>query len=685
MNGLFCDWAAGSWKCIPTSNAQALIRRNIAVSKKWPVHKGQGDIHHCIIHPNKRSLIQCRSSNQDDNILDSMSTAPHPHHHDLCPDFCLEFGTAGLRAKMQPGPHGINTTTIQQTAQGICTYLLKSSPNLLLSSEEDGGGGICIGYDGRHNSKTFANIISAVFLSQGITVHLFSKTVPTPAVSFAVTHLGTAAGLVVTASHNPKEYSGLKVFASNGCQIISPTDELISNEIRRKLDLWDIASTYGSLKGEGVDGVGGNLSLSKDGVPNLKDPLSKIQQAYTSSLKSLVQYRSNEINSKSPPLVYTALHGVGTPWMDMAFSAVGLPPLIKVVEQCSEDPEFPTVLFPNPEEGEGVWALTLSTAEKVGARVAIANDPDADRLAVAEHVIDVDNKGGGRWVFFTGNEIGAMLACWVLKNEKEKMNTMMKNKGESQQQEKQQLAVLSSTVSSHFLSKIAKVEGASWTETLTGFKWLGNEAIAREKEGQVPIFAFEEALGFALCKLSKDKDGISAAVAIAELTGHLYNKNDSSGDSGPTTLCAYLASLKAKYGYTAYRSCYFIANPPQRSIGLFNRLRRTLPSKINGLEVSGVRDLGTGLDSNESDGRAKLPWKSGDLMITYTLEGGLARVTIRASGTEPKLKVYLEVENSPSKKGEGEKEVERRADVLLESVIKELVVPEEAGLVYPSS
>lgn len=525
----------------------------------------------------------------------------------------------------------MNAVTVQQTAQGLCAYLEAQPHEAALLR----AAGVTIGYDGRHHSREFALIAAAVFASRGYTAHLFGELVPTPFVPAAVTQLGCAAGVMITASHNPKEYNGVKVYWSNGCQIIPPHDAGIAAAIEANLELWPIDPG----------------ALAAGGHPLAPDPLRQVADAYYAALTASLHFRS--VNADAPRMAYTALHGVGTPWVERAFAAFGLPPPVLTPSQCGPDPDFSTVTFPNPEEGEGAWAAAFEAAEAAGAVLAIATDPDADRFAVAERSPD-----SGRWRTFSGNEIGVMLGHWVLINFLKTHNDVPEDR----------LALLSSTVSSRMLEQVAKQEGVLWAETLTGFKWLGNKALELEAAGYTVLFAFEEAIGYAFCQVGKDKDGVAAAAVFGELAAEVYARGD--------TLRSHLRDLQELFGVFETRQSYFVADPPAKAATVFARLREHYPATIGGMQVIGVRDMGAGVDTSQPDGRPALPWQPSDLMTTFTLEGP-ATLTLRASGTEPKLKYYAEVSCG------SREDCRRRADALESAVAEELVRPADHGLALP--
>ncbi|XP_067353210.1 phosphoglucomutase-2 isoform X2 [Channa argus] len=544
----------------------------------------------------------------------------------------MEFGTAGLRAAMGPGISCMNDLTIIQTTQGFCCYLEESFGNL---KER----GVVIGYDARAHppsggsSKHFASLAAAVFMSQGVPVYLFSDITPTPFVPFTVSHMGLCAGVMVTASHNPKEDNGYKVYWENGAQIVSPHDRRISKAIEENLEPWPESwNTEAALKN-----------------PLLKDPYQDIHTQYFKAIQNHCHHR--EINKSSQvKIVHTSVHGVGHTFVQSAFKAFDLNPPYAVEEQKDPDPEFPTVKYPNPEEGEGVLTLSFALAEKEGAAVVLANDPDADRLAIAE-------KQERQWRVFSGNELGALLGWWMFRCWKEQNSDAAALKN---------LYMLSSTVSSKILRAIALKEGFHFEETLTGFKWMGNRASDLLAQGKTVLFAFEEAIGYMCSPSVLDKDGVSAASIVGEMISYLGTKN--------TSLYQQLTTVYNEYGYHISKNSYFICHDQEVIRSLFERLRNyggqkdTYPSECGRFSISAVRDLTTGYDNNQPENKAVLPTSSSSQMITFTFSnGGVA--TMRTSGTEPKIKYYTELCAAPGNSDviSLKKELDELVDAIVES------------------
>ncbi|KAJ2950182.1 hypothetical protein O0L34_g11540 [Tuta absoluta] len=554
-----------------------------------------------------------------------------------------KFGTAGLRGRMGAGYMCINDVIVLQTAQGLCSYIQKECTKSQLEN------GVVVGYDGRYNSKRFAELTAKVFVSNDIKVHLFSEVCPTPFVSFGVIHYGAAAGVMVTASHNPKQDNGYKVYWSNGTQIISPHDDNIVEEIQLCLDIpedhWDITE----IRAHEL----------------VKDCTEEITSKYMAFIReSLSEKMLNENKSASIRTVYSAMHGVGYEYIVQAFKAANLKPPTPVEEQQKPDPEFPTVRFPNPEEPDCL-ELSKELAEKQKAQLVLVNDPDADRLAVAEY--DTNKR---TWKVFSGNEMGALFGWWLLQQH------VASGSGE-------EVYVLASIVSSKMLRAILKDKG-HFVETLTGFKWMGNASLILAKEGKLPLFAFEEALGYMCSVRVPDKDGVSAAVQVASMTSHLYSKGSS--------LLAQLQALYKEFGYHVSHNAYYLCRDPATIQKIFRRIRNyhepgVYPKKVSGCEIVSIHDFAANVkipDQPKGEGHLRVigtgldqEYTSGE-MIMFRCSNGLS-VTVRTSGTEPKLKYYTELvcqANTPQEQEAKKLELEK----MVKSFVEELLQPEENGL-----
>ncbi|XP_041360176.1 phosphoglucomutase-2-like [Gigantopelta aegis] len=548
----------------------------------------------------------------------------------------MEFGTAGLRAKMGAGYSMMNDLTIIQATQGLVKYLVSSCPSV---KEK----GVVIGYDGRHNSSRWSKLASTVIINEGVPVYNFSTMVPTPYVPYSVLHLGAQCGIMITASHNPKEDNGYKVYWTNGAQIISPIDQGISSSISANL--------------EPLPGSWNTSILSSS--PLYKDPLQDIVKSYNLDVLSLSH--SKDTNASSPvKFTYTAMHGVGYKYVLEAFKAFNFKPPIPVKQQVDPDPEFPTVKYPNPEEGKGALLLSMETADKNGSPVIIANDPDADRLAVAE------KSSSGEWKIFSGNETGALLGWWLWKSFRQQNPNATAS----------DVYMISSTVSSKILNTMAEKEGFSFEETLTGFKWMANKADELMKKGKTVLLAFEEAIGFMCgCKVL-DKDGISGSVVCAELATHLYRKG--------LTLQKQLDNIYTEYGYHLSSNSYFICHDTAVINQMFHCLRNMdgtgkYPTTCGPYKIKYIRDLTTGYDNSRPDGVPLLPVSKSSHMITFTFENGCI-ATLRTSGTEPKIKYYTEHKPKPET-GLDKAGAQKELDVIVECIKKYFFQPDKFDLI----
>uniref|UniRef100_A0A1S4GYJ9 Phosphoglucomutase n=1 Tax=Anopheles gambiae TaxID=7165 RepID=A0A1S4GYJ9_ANOGA len=559
----------------------------------------------------------------------------------------LTFGTAGLRGVMQAGFNAMNDLVVIQSAQGLAKYLLQCYP-----SAEDRSRGVVLGYDGRYNSKRFAELSACVFLHENIPVWLYSRTVATPFVPFAVLELKCLAGIMVTASHNPKEDNGYKVYWTNSAQIIPPHDKNIQTSIMENLE--PLESSW-------------NLELLLS--DKLNDPYDQMVELYFRKLQANVpQPFIRDYNAPSPlRFVYSAMHGVGYPFVVKAFECARLPAVVAVPEQRDPDPEFRTVKFPNPEEGKSSLVLSMQLANETGCDVILANDPDADRLACAEK----DAKG--EWRVFSGNELGALLGWWAIRCYREQYPDRSLS----------DCYLIASTVSSKMCRSIANVDGLNFIETLTGFKWMGNKSVELLAQGKTVLFAFEEAIGFMFSPTVLDKDGVSAACHLATMACYLRATSNQS-------LADKLNELYDIYGFHCTLASYHFCYEPPVMERIFKRIRNMGPAGdaqqdenypqtvgAGRFKIADVRDLTTGYDSSQPDGRAVLPTSKSSQMITFSFENG-AVVTLRTSGTEPKIKYYAEMCAQPGQRDwNGSKATLRE---MVDCIVEELLQPKQNNL-----
>ena len=480
----------------------------------------------------------------------------------------LEFGTAGLRGRMAPGPHRMNLAVVSRAARGLADHLTGD-----LGLEQPL---VVIGFDARHRSEDFARASAAIMTAAGCRVHLLERHGPTPLIAFAVRHLGADAGIVVTASHNPPADNGYKVYLGGrasapdgqGVQIVPPSDAQIAARIAAVGPVREIP------RAEGWEVLG-----------------EELREDYLAAICAL----PDPEGPRQVRIVHTAMHGVGTETALAALHRTGFAEVHPVAKQADPDPDFPTVAFPNPEE-PGAIDLALELARTLEADVVVANDPDADRCAAA--VLDPHL---GDWRMLTGDELGVLLG-----------DHLIRRHGYAG-------TVANSVVSSRWLGRIAQAAGLEAATTLTGFKWIARApGIA---------FGYEEAIGYCvLPEVVRDKDGLSAALMVAEMAALARAEG--------TTLVGRLDELAREHGLFATSQLSLRVTELSERDVMMARLRAEPPAALAGAEVTTVQDLAEG--SAETTG---LPATDGVLLAT----ADDARVIVRPSGTEPKLKCYIEV------------------------------------------
>lgn len=492
----------------------------------------------------------------------------------------LEFGTAGIRGVLAAGPQRMNQLQVREVTAGLAAYLAAEVPG---AHER----GVVIGYDGRRKSRLFASETAAVLLGAGFQVHLADEHWPTPVTAYAVRALGAAAGVMVTASHNPPEYNGYKVYWGNGAQIIPPHDTGIAAAIevaaRGPIALGDLDEARAAGR---LHALGGAL-----------------EAAYVERVLALQV--APGVRRGELPIAYTPLHGVGAKLVEEVLARAGFDRVTTEPSQREPDGAFPTVAFPNPEE-KGAMDRVLACARAAGAALVLANDPDADRLAVA--IPDASAATGYRML--TGDQVGVLLADYLLAHAGDGARL-----------------VACSLVSSQMLRYLAAAYGADSKETLTGFKWIANEAMAwQARTGGRFVMGYEEALGYCVGELVGDKDGVSAAMSFAELAA--WNR-----DRG-RTIAEHLDDLYRRVGLFLTEQVSITAPGAAGMASIkaaMSAFRTSAPAALGGIAVDEVNDLA----------RADSGLPPSDVLIFRLAEG--RRVIMRPSGTEPKLKSYYEV------------------------------------------
>ncbi|CAG8020124.1 unnamed protein product [Penicillium olsonii] len=514
----------------------------------------------------------------------------------------IEFGTAGLRGRMAAGFSCMNSLTVIQASQGLAKFIRDKRSEIASS-------GVVIGHDARHNSARFAALAANAFIAQRIPVWFFKEEGPTPMVPFGVNYFQAAAGIMVTASHATN-------YSSNGAQINRPEDGEIAQSILENLEPWPTA--WAELQ------------------PGEYLRADSYQELLPHYVKRVEEFTKTTVSDWQPPrpFVYTPLHGVGGLVLPGVCNSIGIHDFVSVAAQEKPDPDFPTVKFPNPEES-GALDLAIQTADQEGKTLIIANDPDADRFAVAEKVGYVTLQSGLQtsltcsdfesetWHTMSGNHVGVLLASHIL-------DSFEAGRDWSH------LAVLTTTVSSSMLGKMAAAKGIQFTETLTGFKWMANVARDLEKQGKTVVFSYEEALGYMFPSVCYDKDGITAAT--------VFLAAEAKWRAQGLTAYGKLQSLFAEFGHHETLNNYFRSPSPQLTSELFQGIRKSsslAEMKFGPFKVLRWRDLTEGYDTSTSDKKPDLPEDPSSQMLTLWLEGGV-RFTFRGSGTEPKVKFYIE-------------------------------------------
>ncbi len=500
----------------------------------------------------------------------------------------LRFGTAGLRGPEMAGPAGMNRCTVRRATQGVVAWLAEIGV--------DAGAGVVVGRDARRGSESFNDEVVAVLLGAGVVVHEMPRPLPTPLTAYCVGALSAAAGIMITASHNPPADNGYKLYGPDGSQIVPPHDEIVERHAS--------AATAAAL---------GDRSSPLHHVVS-----EELLEGYREHMLARFAVASSDLS-----LAYTPLHGVGGEEMSRLLSRAGFSNVALVEDQMRPDPTFPGLPFPNPEE-PGVLDAGIARAEMSGATLLLANDPDADRLGAAVRTAE------GAWRVLRGDEIGWLLGSVAL--------------AEAQDDD----VVATTIVSSSMLEKMAARAGVPYATTLTGFKWITKAA-----DGRRLAFGYEEALGYAVDPCVADKDGLSAALALARLAHDLARHG--------LTLLDRLDELETRYGVHAGAQLSLrVSAPGGRAVlgEVMARVRSTPPATLGGVALSEVIDLERGYNGlAPTEG---LLWRL----------GGAGRVVVRPSGTEPKLKAYIEIVGEPSPDDIGAQR--QRASALLEAVRADL-------------
>lgn len=504
----------------------------------------------------------------------------------------LEFGTGGLRGTMGPGTNRINKYTIGAATQGLSNFLLKKYPGEKIK--------VAVAHDSRNQSDYFAGITAEVFSANGIHVYFFKALRPTPLLSFAIRELGCKSGVMITASHNPKEYNGYKAYGNDGGQFISPDDKMVMDEV-------SAIKGVEFIKFERVDQ---NIELITESLDNL----------YLDKITALSVSPEAIQRQKDLKIVYSPIHGTGITLVPAALERFGFRNVNIVEEQANPDGNFPTVVYPNPEEQEAL-SLALTKARAIDADLVLATDPDADRVGIAVK----DNKG--EFILLNGNQTGSLLINYLL--------SAWEQKGKLTGNE----YIVSTVVTTKLIEDIARKKNVSFFETLTGFKWIG--ALITELQSKKTFIAGgEESYGYLVGELVRDKDAVISCAFIAEMTAYYKDMGSS----------LYQAMLDMYHEYGFYKE-KLVSITKKGKTGaeeikaMMQRFRTNTPESLGGSKVIRLKDYELGKNTDLISGKSdKLNYPKSDVLQFITADGCI--ISARPSGTEPKIKFYCSVKTA---------------------------------------
>lgn len=529
----------------------------------------------------------------------------------------LEFGTGGLRGIMGAGTNRMNKYTVGMATQGLANYLIRNYP-------EDTEIKVAIAHDSRINSKYFARITAEVFSSNGFKVYLFEDLRPTPELSFAIRHLGCKSGVVITASHNPKEYNGYKAYWNDGAQVIPPHDKNIIREVEQIT----VDKVHFAANEENIIMIGRDVDV-----------------AYLSEVKALSLSPQAVAHQKGMKIVYTPLHGTGATLVPEALKAFGFENVSMVKEQAAPDGTFPTVKSPNPEEPAALQ-MAIQQAEEIGADLVMATDPDADRVGIAIR----DHQG--KLSLLNGNQAAGILIYYVLRKWKE--NGKLEGKE----------FVIKTIVTSDLLSDIAVRYGVEYYDVLTGFKWIAD--IIRQNEGEKLFIAGgEESYGYMIGDFVRDKDAVSSCAMIAETAAW-------AADQGKT-LFDVLLDIYMEFGFYKERLISIVRKGKSGSEeirDMMDKFRNDPPRIIHDSKVVTIRDFLTGVERNMTgSSHTHIDLPSSNVLQFITADG--SKISVRPSGTEPKIKFYFSVKGELTDKSDFER-IEKELDDKIDGIISDL-------------
>ena len=529
----------------------------------------------------------------------------------------LEFGTGGLRGIMGVGTNRMNKYTIGRATQGLSNYLRKTYPGEQVK--------VAISYDSRNNSQAFARLVAGVFSANGIHVYLFAELRPTPHLSFAVRHLGCQAGVMLTASHNPKEYNGYKAYWNDGGQLVPPHDKNVIKEV------------YAI---QGPDEIKFNPVEE-----NITVVGKELDDAYLEAISALVVRPDVVARQHDLKIVFSPIHGTGVTLVPPALDRWGFTDVHVVEEQATPDGNFPTVVYPNPEE-EDAMSLAVQAGQRIGADVVCGTDPDADRVGAAA------KNTHGEYQLLNGNQIGSLLVDYVLSSKKEQGDLRPDD------------YVVKTIVTTNLIAAIAKGYGVTYYDTLTGFKYIGELITGKNGNGRF-LVGGEESYGYLVGELVRDKDAVVSAVFLAEMTAYYKEQGK--------TLFDALIDLYVKHGYYKEK---LISLTKRGKAGaeeikaMMERLRSNPPQRLGGIDVAEIKDYAASESYNLKTGkRTVINLPKSDVLQFITVDGDV--ISARPSGTEPKIKFYCSVKQPLAGRPDFDRvsrELEDRVDRIMKDI-----------------
>lgn len=528
----------------------------------------------------------------------------------------LEFGTGGLRGIIGAGTNRMNIYTVGMATQGLANYIVQKG---------NAKKGVVIAYDSRRMSDVFSKEAASILAGNGIAVYIFKDIMPTPICSFAIRHFHATAGIVITASHNPPEYNGYKVYWEDGGQVVPPQDKEIINEVSKIQDITQIKKmSYDDAIAQGI------ISLIGD----------EIIEIYATRLSQL-RFKSDDLSPIY--IVYTPLHGTGYRIVPHILKRFGFPNVHSVEKQAIPDGDFPTVKSPNPEESEAL-TQAIDLAQQINADIVLATDPDADRMGVAFK----DDKG--QYSLINGNQIGSMLLYYILLR-LQQHNKLPKNG-----------FVVKTIVTTDLQQEIAHHFNVTIENVLTGFKWIAKKM--NDYEGSyVFIFGGEESYGYLPLDFVRDKDAVSSCYFFAEMTHWLHTHNK--------TLKDFLYEIYAQFGYYNEKLVSLTLKGVEgihKIESIMKHFRSTPPKQLAGIDVTGILDVKQGRFADVIKGTTTSVDLPSSDVLQFTLANG-SKITMRPSGTEPKIKFYF----SSRKKGSTIKQLEEEVTQYNETLARELL------------